>query len=467
MKMKNNVKRLLGLLISALILVLSLTLTPPSGLSVESFRAIGILLMTMIFLITEPIPVGVTAPLLIVLLALLKVVPLQVALSSSMTTLFLFLMACYGISSVLLKSSLPYRLAYSLLRKTKGKALGMIGAFMLSTAVISSVVSNVPCAVIITGICTNVLVAMGEKPGTSKMGRALLLAVPFGAVFGGMMTPAGSSLNILTMQLVNQATGTEILFVEWMMIGIPLSLMMIAVSVPILKLLFRPDDLSLDKLELALEEVHYEKKLSTYDWKVMVILSVTFILWVLTSWIPWLNVTIISVFALASFFLPGLDLLTWKEYTKECGWDTILICSAILSVGGALVSTGLTDWVISNVSSIFTGTNLFFFIILMAAIVNWTHIIIPTASAIVVLYAVAFAGLALSLNIDPRIVTFTVAVMSSCVILIPFDPVVIVAYTTKYFKMNDLFFAGVIVSSIWIVFLALWVPTAFRVLGGV
>lgn len=285
-EMSKNVKRLLGLVISALILMMSLVLTPPAGLSPESFRAIGILLMTMVFLITEPIPVGITAPLLIVLLAFLEVVPLQAALSNSMTTLFLFLMACYGISSVLLKSSLPYRLAYSLLNKTKGKALGMIGAFMLSTALISSVVSNVPCAVIITGICTNVLVAMGEKPGKSKLGRALLLAVAFGAVFGGMMTPAGSSLNILTMQLVYQATGTEILFIEWMMIGIPLSLIMIVVSVPILKLLFRPENLSVEKMEMALAEVHHKGKLNAYDWKVILILSTTFVLWILTSWVP-------------------------------------------------------------------------------------------------------------------------------------------------------------------------------------
>ncbi len=464
--MKNITKRRLGIVISLSILLISMNLTPPVGLSKESFMAIGILLMTMIFLITEPIPVGITAPLLIVLLALLNVVPLQTALSNSMTTLFLFLMACYGISSVLLKSSLPYRLAFFLLKATKGKALWMIGAFMLSTALISSVVSNVPCAVIVTGICTNVLIAMGEKPGESKMGRALLLAVPFGAIFGGMMTPAGSSLNILTMQLVNQATGTEILFIEWMMVGIPLSIVMIAVSMPILKILFRPDDLSIEKLELALAQVHHEKKLNLYDWKAIVILSLTFLLWILTSWVPWLNVTIISIFALVSFFLPGLDLLTWNEYTKECGWDTILICSAILSVGSALVSTGLTAWVISHVSSLFTGTSIFLFILLMAAIVNWTHLLIPTASAIVVLYAVAFAGLAVSLKIDPRIVTFTVAVMASCVILIPFDPVVIVAYAKKYFTMRDLFFAGVIVSSVWIVLLSLWLPFAINILGG-
>lgn len=464
--MGNNVKRWWGIVLSIAILALSMTLTPPEGLSPESFRAVGILLMTMIFLITEPVPVGITATLIIVLLGFLKVVPLQEALSNSMTTLFLFLMACYGISSVLLKSSLPYRLAYTLLKKTKGRALGMIGAFMLSTTVISSVVSNVPCAVIITGICTKVLVSIGEKPGKSKIGRALLLAVPFGAVFGGMMTPAGSSLNILTMQLVNQATGTEILFVEWMMIGVPLSLLMIAISVPILKLMFRPEDLSLENMELALNQVRYEKKLSIYDWKTIFIISITFLLWIMTSWVPWLNITIISIFALVSFFLPGLDLLTWKEYSKDCGWDTILICSAILSVGAALVSTGLTDWVISHVSSLFTGTSLFIFIILLAALVNWTHLIIPTASAIVVLYAVAFAGLSVSLNIDPRIVTFTVAVMASCVLLIPFDPVVIVSYTTKYFRIKDLFMAGVVVSTIWIILLALWLPVAFSILGG-
>lgn len=462
--MKKNVKRWTGIILSAAILITAMIIPPLGGLSTESVRALGILVVTMIFLVTEPVPVGITAPLLIVLLSLMNVVTLQAALSNSMTTLFLFLMACYGISSVLLKSSLPYRLAYYLLKKARGKSIWIIGAFMLCTAVISSLVSNVPCALIITGICTSVLAAMGEKPGESRLGRALLLAVPFGAVFGGMMTPAGSSLNILSMQLVEQATGIDILFIEWMMVGIPLALVMIAISIPILKLLFKPEDISPEKMEMALAEVQHDKKLTRYDIKAIVILSATFILWILTSWIPWINVTVVSVFALVTFFLPGLDMLSWKEYSRECGWDTILICSAILSVGAALVSTGLTDWVVSQVSSVFVGTGIFIFIVLIAAIVNWTHLLIPTASAIVVLYAVAFAGLAVSLGIDPRIVTFSVAAMSSCVLLIPFDPVVIVAYTTRYFKIKDLFTAGVIVSTIWTLLLGLWLPIVFSIL---
>ena len=462
--MKKHGKRWAGILISAAILLTAMMLPPVGGLSVESLRALGILAVTMVLLVTEPVPVGITAPLLLVLLALMDVVSLQSALESSMTTLFLFLMACYGISSVLLRSSLPYRLAYFLLKKTRGKSMGIIGAFMLCTAVISSLVSNVPCALIVTGISANVLKAMGEMPGESRLGRALLLAVPFGAVFGGMMTPAGSSLNILSLQLVEQATGVEILFVEWMMVGIPLALMMMALSIPVLTLLFRPEDISSEKMEHALKEVKQGGKLSAYDRKTILILSATFILWILTSWVPWINVTTVAVLTLVVFFLPGMDMLTWKEYTKECGWDTILICSAILSVGAALVSTGLTDWVISGVSGVFAGTGIFLFLVLIAAIVNWTHLLIPTASAIVVLYAVAFSGLAVTLGIDPRMVTFVVAAMASCVLLIPFDPVVIVAYATKYFKIRDLFTAGVIVSTLWTVLLGLWLPLIFSIL---
>ncbi len=335
---------------------------------------------------------------------------------------------------------------------------------MFCTAVISSLVSNVPCAIIMTGICTRVLYAMGEEPGKSRLGRALLLAVPFGAVYGGMMTPAGSSLNILSIQLVQQATGVEIRFVEWMMIGIPLSLAMIFISIPVLNLLFRPENVPEEKMQLALSQVSHEKKFSLYDIKTMMLLGLTFILWILTSWVPWLNVTVVSVFALAAFFLPGLDMMSWKEYTKETGWDSILICSAILSVGAALVSTGLTDWIVGNVSTVFVGTGIFVFIILIAAIVNWTHLLIPTASAIVVLYAVAFAGLAVSLDFDPRIVTFSVAVMASCVLLIPFDPVVIVAYSTKYYKIRDLFVAGVIVSTVWTLLLGLWLPAVLSIM---
>ena len=462
--MKTYSKRWIGLFLSLGVLLTALLLPPLGGLSVASLRALSILLLTMILLITEPIPVGITAPLLIVLLPLLDVVPLQAALSNAMTTLFLFLMACYGISSVLLKSSLPHRLAYVLLRKARGRALWLIAAFMLSTAVISSVVSNVPCAVIMTGICLKVLTAMGEKPGESRLGRALLLAVPFGAVFGGMMTPAGSSLNILSMQLVEQATGAEILFLQWMLMGIPLSLLLILLSVPILSHLFRPGDISAEKMELALAQVSHERGLTPYDRKTIALLGITFILWILTSWVPWLNVTIVSVLALVAFFLPGLDMITWKEYSRDCGWEAILICSAILSVGAALVSTGLTEKIVTSVAGGFQGTGVFLFILLMGAAVNWTHLLIPTASAIVMLYGVAFAGLSQTLGFDARIVAFSVAAMASCVILIPFDPVVIVAYSTRYFKIRDLFLAGVLVSTLWTLILALWLPVVLSIL---
>lgn len=64
-------------------------------------------------------------------------------------------------------------------------------------------------------------------------------------------------------------------------------------------------------------------------------------------------------------------------------------------------------------------------------------------------------------------ISYIVAAMASCVLLIPFDPVVMVSYAKESYKMKELFTAGTIVSTIWAILLALWMPLAFCIyLGG-
>ncbi|WP_313127046.1 SLC13 family permease [Proteiniclasticum ruminis] len=213
--MKAEKKRIVGVIGTVLMIAAALLVTDAGTLSTASVRGIAILAAALLMLITEPIPAGIVAPLLLVLLPLLDVVTFDQSLKNAMTTLFLFLMACYGISMVLLKSSIPERLAVFLLAKSQGRPLYVVGAFMLGTALISSVVSNVPCAVIMTGLAARVLHAMGEDMEKSPLGKAMMMSVPFGAVFGGMMTPAGSSLNVLAITLVEEATGQKVLFTEW------------------------------------------------------------------------------------------------------------------------------------------------------------------------------------------------------------------------------------------------------------
>lgn len=94
--MKAEKKRVIGVIGTVLILVTALLVSDTGALSMESFRGIAILAAALLMLITEPIPPGIVAPLVLVLLPLLGVVTFDQALKSSMTTLFLFLMACYG-----------------------------------------------------------------------------------------------------------------------------------------------------------------------------------------------------------------------------------------------------------------------------------------------------------------------------------------------------------------------------------
>lgn len=110
--MKAEKKRIVGVIGTVLMIAAALLVSDAGTLSTASVRGIAILAAALLMLITEPIPAGIVAPLLLVLLPLLGVVTFDQSLKNAMTTLFLFLMACYGISMVLLKSSIPERLLF-------------------------------------------------------------------------------------------------------------------------------------------------------------------------------------------------------------------------------------------------------------------------------------------------------------------------------------------------------------------
>ena len=85
---------------------------------------------------------------------------------------------------------------------------------MAAAALLSSVMSNVPVTVLFLGLAQPVLKAVGAKPGSSRLGKCLMIGIPFAAVNGGMATPAGSSFNVLAMGVFESIAGKPLTFIQ-------------------------------------------------------------------------------------------------------------------------------------------------------------------------------------------------------------------------------------------------------------
>ena len=70
-------------------------------------------------------------------------------------------------------------------------------AIMLVTCLLSSVISNVAAAAVFIPIILEFLDAYDRPEDRHRTARAYMISLPVASMIGGMMTPAGSALNVL------------------------------------------------------------------------------------------------------------------------------------------------------------------------------------------------------------------------------------------------------------------------------
>ncbi len=96
-------------------------------------------------------------------------------------------------------------------------------AIMLTSAVASMFISNTSTTVLMIGAVLPLVRQMGSQEPFSK---ALLIAIPMAASVGGMGTIIGSAPNAIAAGVAAES-GSPINFLEWMVVGVPVALVVV------------------------------------------------------------------------------------------------------------------------------------------------------------------------------------------------------------------------------------------------
>ena len=102
----------------------------------------------------------------------------------------------------------------------------IMAGYILVTGLVSVMVTDAAATVICAGLAAGMLRAIGNpEPGTSRMAKGLMIAIPFAALTGGISTPASNAINIIAIEMLRTYTGKEICFLEWACVGVPVALL--------------------------------------------------------------------------------------------------------------------------------------------------------------------------------------------------------------------------------------------------
>jgi len=319
-----------------------------AGQGQSHFILLGIAAWMLVWWITETVHLGVTALLPLLLFPLLELGTAKELAGYYAHPLVYLFFGGFVLALALENSSLHYRIALWILKRTGTKDSGLIAGFMLATGFMSMWISNTATAIMMLPIATSVLGVLNEEK-QSKLSRPVLLSVAWAANIGGMATIIGTPPNMIFAAFMSEQLDRPIGFIEWLPVGLTATVVLGITAFWIITQSL-PKDVLNDKEERntarwIAQEWNSLGGLTPVQKRVAVVFTFTAILWVLrpylTQWIPviqWSDTAIALASAVMLFALRdgnNSNILDWKD-TKNLPWGILILFGGGLALAGTL-----------------------------------------------------------------------------------------------------------------------------------
>lgn len=372
----DRMRQTIGILLGPILLVALLVV--PMDLDWHQQSLLALMIFVFVMWITEALPIPVSSFLALALAVVLQVPVLDAGESASgfvygafsSSTLFLVI-GGFILAQAMMVHGLDRRFALAVLsipgvaRSTTTVAV----AFGAVAALVSAFVSNSAAAAmllplglgIVSAIGPEITAVTGHHVSRSRFACVTMLMIAYGASIGGLLTPIGSTANVVGLGFLKEQVGIEMGFFEWTARTAPLSIPLFIAMCAVLLVMNRPE---VGRLKGATDFVRQERgtlgPLSRGEVNTLIAFVTAVVLWVAPSFVGSAEPgTVLAAFksldigsaaligAAILFFLP-VDwserrfTLNWRE-AADIDWGTVLLVGAGLVLGTLMANTGLAE----------------------------------------------------------------------------------------------------------------------------
>ncbi len=453
------------LVVAALLIILASILPCPGGLTREGMQSFGIILAAIVLWVSEAMNMAVTGIFMCTLLVFMSIMTPGDMFKGFGGSVFFFMVGTMSITTAMASTTIPTRIAGYIMTWAKRSPRKLVVGFAIGTALLSSIMSNIPTCALFASLGLAVLKANGDpKPGTSNLGKALMIAIPAASVVGGYMTPAGGPTNIIAMNTL-ASIGKPVTFLQWMIQGYPIGLLVTVLVALWITFVHKPEEISEEAAAKAQEMIHGNGPLDLREKKALAVIAVMFVAWIASSWVPVLNTTSVALMGTCLFMFPGIDVMTWDEYSRKGGWDATFMVGSVGALADATMITGAAKWLITTTLGGAAGWKPFFVFLLISFLVCIIHILIPSGPAVAGLAVVPIVELAVMAGINAAGAAILVSFWSAVTFVLPTDAVPMFTYKFRYYKFGDMVRTGIPASVVIAVLVAILIPGACNLLG--
>lgn len=460
-----------GLLLGPLLFVLTLLFFHPEGLSKQANAVLATTLWVAAWWILEVVPIAVTALLPIILFPLTGAMALgETTASFGHKYVFLYV-GGFILAIAIEKWNLHKRIALNIINIIGTSVSRIILGFMVATAFLSMWISNTATTVMMLPIGMAIISQLKDNPDTAEdenkiFGKALMLGIAYSASIGGMATLIGTPPNLVLAGILEDQYHIELTFSKWMSFGLPISLILLAICwnyITKFAFTFKQKEFPGGREEIN-KQLRNLGKISYQEKTVLIVFIITALLWMTRSFLlkpllPAIDDTIIALIsAIVLFLLPTKGqkekrIINWESAVK-LPWGILLLFGGGLALAEGFKSSGLAEWIGSQITLIEHLPLLVLLFILIFAVNFLTEITSNLATTAMLLPIIV--PVALALDVHPFTLMVGITVAASCAFMLPVaTPPNAVVFGSGYLKIPDMMKTGIWMNLISIILLTL------------
>lgn len=459
-------------LIAGPILFLILYNLPFTILTAEADKVIAIAAWMVTWWITEAISISVTALIPLTFFPLLDIMDMKTTAASYGSPIVFLFFGGFVIALALEKVQLHRRIALNIIQLTGTSPNRVVLGFMIATALLSMWISNTATTVVMLPIALSVInLLINDADGFSKNDQnfalSIMLGIAYAANVGGIATIIGTPPNTVMLGVLQNDFDRDIAFLDWMMIGLPFSIIMLTVIYFVVVKWIYPNNLP--KMEhsktLIAEELQKLGKINPTEQRVLIIFFTAIFLWVFRSLINPLipsiqlsdaGISMLAAFALFAIpfkFNQGEFTLEWKD-TQKLPWGILILFGGGLALASAMSQAGIIDMIGSFIAenkglSVIAVTSLLIFVMLFM-----TELM--SNVALVAIFVPVVAGIAIGLDTEMLVLLIPITMASSCAFMLPMaTPPNAIVFASGFIKVHQMARVGFFLNIIAVVLLIL------------
>ena len=333
-------------LITMVISVFLLFIPAPSGLSIEGYRSIVIVITALMLIVTEPIPLPAIAMYILVMEVYLGIGSANDIAKSFMNDAVFFIMGSLMLAVAIIKQGWDARIALGIITLTGNKTRNIVFGFTAISAILASFIGEHTVAAIMLPIAMTLIHFTSEdKEKVQNLSAVLLFSIAYGALIGSIGTPSGGGRNVIMIDYLRDS-GLSISYINWMLRVYPLVLIQIPIVSWVLMKSFTPEFIKLDSgVRKLVVQVAKSAEMTGRNTIAAMIFLLVFAGWIFLS--ESVGLGTIALTGVLMYLVGGF--VKWEDLSKNTHWGVILLFGSTISLGSNIKATGAAVWLAESI----------------------------------------------------------------------------------------------------------------------